>query len=254
MKKSSPFTALSWQFLGPSNFGGRVNEVTVAEHHGIRRTYVAFSGSGLWSFGENSNAWTPLFVDEPTPAVTSVTVAPSNPEIVWILTGTWRSPIPLAGAGVFKSTNGGRTWRHMGLTDIGEGSLGKIVVHPRDPNIVYVAASGNPRASNLRGVFKTTDGGEHWARVFDRGVNSGVWQLVMDREDPEALYVATHARVRGNELPLVFADSEAPSLFKTTNGGTTWTEITSGLREPGRRIAGPNGGRAIAPQVGRQID
>ena len=234
LTRSSPFSNLTWQFLGPTNISGRVNDVAVADRGGHRRIYLAFSGSGLWASDDNATTWQPVFTNAAVTAVNAVAVAPSDPSIVWILTGTSRSHIPLASAGVFKSTDAGKTWQHMGLSDVGEGGIGKIVIHPRTPDTVYVAAAGGPdKVRNVRGLFKTTNGGKTWSRILDRGVNTAAGSVAVDPSDPETLYVTTQQRARGNEVALwaSYPDETRFSVFRSRDGGATWTEIVNGLPE-----------------------
>jgi photosystem II stability/assembly factor-like uncharacterized protein len=233
--RTSPFGALSWTFLGPTNVSGRANDVAVADKNGKRRLYVAFDGGGLWKTDDTGRSWQAAFTRAASTAIGAVAVAPSNPDVVWLLTGSSaRSRPALASAGVFKSEDAGRTWRNMGLDQIGAGGYGRIVIHPTDPGIVYVAAQGGPvPGRNRRGVFKTTDGGHTWVSVLSRGPDVGVSGLVMDPTDPEILYAATRWRVRGTEPPLsrTIGDAFRPSIFKTRDGGRTWTETAAGLPE-----------------------
>jgi photosystem II stability/assembly factor-like uncharacterized protein len=236
MMRKSPFGALSWSFLGPTNISGRANDVAVADRNGKRRIYVAFDGGGLWKTDDTGRSWQATFTRAASTAITTVAVAPSNPDVVWLLTGASNRARPVtASVGVFKSEDGGRTWAHKGLDQVGAGGYGRIVVHPTDPNVVYVAAQGGPRPGrDRRGVFKTTDGGRTWVSVFARGPHVGVSGLVMDPTDPGTLYAATRWRPRGTEPPLAMTigDSIRPSIFKSTNGGASWTEIATGLPEP----------------------
>ncbi len=237
MLETSPFRGLSWSFLGPTNISGRANDVAVADREGQRRIYVAYDGGGLWKTDDNGGSWQAVFTRAASTAIATVAVAPSNPDVVWLLTGaSARSRPSAAGAGAFKSEDAGRTWQPMGLDRIGAGGYSRIVIHPTDPDIVYVAAQGGPLAAHdLRGVFKTTDGGKSWVSVFSRGPDVGVSGLVMDPTDPSILYASTRWRTRGNEPPLALPDSLRPSAFKTRDGGQTWTEIATGLPDPNAR-------------------
>ncbi len=159
MEQSSPYGALSWSFLGPTNISGRATDVAVADRNGQRRIYAAYATGGVWQTDDNGGTWQAVFEHMPSTSIGDIAVAPSNPDIVWV--GTGESNIfraSMAGTGIYKSTDAGRTWQHMGLTD--SQTIARIVIHPTNPDIVYVAASGHEWTDNeMRGVFKTTDGG-----------------------------------------------------------------------------------------------
>lgn len=238
MEQRSPYRLLSWTFLGPTNISGRANSVAVADRRGKRRIYVGYSGSGLWKTDDDGASWQAVFTRAAATAILCVAVARSNSDTVWILTGTTRSHIPLASVGVYKSTDAAQTWHYMGLEEIGTGGYGRIVIHPKNPNVVYVASAGGPDVpGKSRGLFKTMDGGKHWTRVFYQNADLGPGDLVMDSGNPDTLYVATRTRARGNEAPL----SQIPnartggSIFKTSDAGITWTEIAGGLPPPNSR-------------------
>src|SRR5512137_1130989 len=167
MKQASPYKQLAWQFLGPTNISGRVTDVAVVTPRGKSYTvYAATATGGVWKTDNDGVTWLPVFDQEVRRAIGDVTVAPSNPDIVWVGTGEaniFRSSN--AGAGVYKSTDAGRTWRHMGLA--ATLTIPRIVIHPTNPDVVYVAASGHEWTDNEeRGVYKTTDGGKTWQKVL----------------------------------------------------------------------------------------
>ena len=174
--------------------------------------------------------WQPIFDDMPSTSIGDVAVAPSSPDTVWVGTGEanlFRAS--MAGVGIYKSTDGGQTFTHMGLTDTQ--TIGRIVVHPTDPNIVYVAASGHEWTDNeTRGVFKTTDGGKSWRKVFYRSQRTGAWDLVMDPSNPEVIYASMWQRIRRKwSDPRVEPGYSEGGVWKTTDGGATWTEANTGL-------------------------
>src|SRR5918993_3793815 len=166
MAQSSPYRSVPWQYLGPTNVSGRATDIAVAESGSSRRIYAAFATSGVWASDDGGTTWRPIFDDQPSTSIGDIAVAPSNSNIVWVGTGEanlFRASMP--GAGIYKSTDAGRTFRHAGLTDTQ--TIARVLVHPSDPNIVYVAASGHGWTENeMRGVFKTTDGGKSWVKIL----------------------------------------------------------------------------------------
>ncbi len=233
MKGQSLFKNLPWQFLGPTNISGRMTDIAVVEPRGQSYTvYAAGATGGVWKTVNEGTTWFPVFEHGPSTSIGDVTVAPSNPTIVWVGTGEaniFRSSH--AGAGVFKSTDAGETWQNMGLT--GTHTIPRIVIHPTNPNVVYVAASGHEWTNNEdRGVYKTTDGGESWEKILYINEMTGAIDLAMDPSKPNTLYAATWQRVREKwNDPRNEADYSGSGIYKTTDGGATWNEINSGLPE-----------------------
>jgi len=233
MKQASPFKDLRWQFLGPKNISGRSIDVAVAAPRGRTYTiYVAAATGGLWKTENEATTWQPVFEQGPATTIGDVAIAPSNPDIVWIGTGEaniFRSS--QAGAGVYKSVDAGKSWQHMGLTDTY--TIPRILIHPANPDIVYVAASGHEWTNNAeRGVYKTTDGGRTWAKVLFVDDRTGAIDLVMDPADPDTLYASTWQRIRQKwNDPRNFAEYAGSGVHKSTDGGRTWTPINKGLPE-----------------------
>jgi photosystem II stability/assembly factor-like uncharacterized protein len=237
MKKNSPFKDLKWQFVGPTNVGGRCIDVDVVAPKGKSYTiYVASASGGLWKTENEGTTWEPVFDQAASTTIEDVTIAPSDPNIVWIGTGEaniFRSS--QAGCGVYKSTDAGKTWQHMGLADTY--TIPRIVIHPKNPDIVYVAASGHEWTFNPdRGVYKTTDGGKTWQKVLSVSSEAGAIDLVMDPKDSETLFAATWQRIRlrWND-PRNKPDYTGSGIHRSTDGGKTWKEINSGLPEPKHR-------------------
>ena len=230
MAQSSPYRSIPWQYLGPTNISGRATDVDVADRGGARRIYVGYATSGVWKTDDKGATWQSIFDDQATSSIGDLAVAPSNPDILWVGTGEanlFRGS--MAGVGIYKSVNGGRTFSHSGLTDTH--TIPRIIVHPTNPDVVYVAASGHGWTENeMRGVFKTTDGGRTWDKVLYRGPNVGAIDLVMDPSDPNTLYAATWQRTRRKwSDPRVEAGSTESGLWKTTDAGKTWNPINEGL-------------------------
>ncbi len=231
LQASSKFKDLKWQFVGPTNISGRVTDVAVVAPKGQSYTiYVASASGGVWKTDNEGTTWTPIFDNMVTAAVGDIALAPSDPDIVWVGTGEhniFRSS--QAGIGVFKSADGGKTWAHMGLTDTN--TIARIVVHPTNPDVVYVAAGGHEWTKNAdRGVYKTTDGGKTWAKVLYVNDETGAYDLVMDPRSSDTLYAAMWQRTRQKwNDPRTFPGHTGSGLFKTTDGGKTWAPINTGL-------------------------
>ncbi|HVZ48863.1 MAG TPA: hypothetical protein VG916_08775, partial [Gemmatimonadaceae bacterium] len=225
----SPFTFLSWRSIGPVNTSGRIDDIAVARVRGqADAIYVATASGGLWKSANNGTSWAPVFdgVDAMM-SIGAVAVAPSAPNTVWLGTGEANTRQSSSwGDGVYRSTDGGKTWANMGLKDTR--SVGRIVIDPRDPNTVYVAAGGHLWGPNAeRGVFKTADGGRTWRKVLFVDENTGANDLVIDPVNPQVLYAATYQRQRRTWG--FNGGGPGSNIYKTTDGGATWTKLTNGL-------------------------
>ena len=230
MQRSSPYSKIRWQYLGPTNITGRATDIAVADRGASRRVYAAFATSGVWKTDDNGASWQPVFENEASTSIGDIAVAPSNPDIVWVGTGEanlFRAS--MAGVGIYKSSDAGRTFAHAGLTDTQ--TIARIVVHPRNPNVVYVAASGHEWTDNeMRGVFKTTNGGRTWSKVFYRSPRTGAIDLAMDPSSPDTLYAAMWQRIRRKwSDPRVEPGYDEGGIWKTIDGGKTWTNASAGL-------------------------
>jgi photosystem II stability/assembly factor-like uncharacterized protein len=233
MRTASPYGQISWQYAGPTNISGRATDIAVADRAGLRTIYVGYATSGVWKSADRGSTWQAIFQDQPSTSIGDVAVAPSNPDHVWVGTGEanlFRAS--MAGVGIFKSTDAGKTFTHMGLGD--SQTIGRIVVHPTNPDIVYVAASGHAWTDNeMRGVFKTTDGGKSWTKVFYKSPRTGAWDLVMDPSNPEVLYASMWQRIRRKwSDPRVEAGYSEGGIYKTIDGGRTWSDASAGLPAP----------------------
>src|SRR5437762_187608 len=183
---------LRWRSIGPANTGGRSDDFAVARVPGQPDAiYVATASGGIFKSTNQGTSWTPIFdrVDAMM-SIGDVTVAPSNASLVWVGTGEANNRQSSSwGDGVYKSTDAGQTWTSVGLNETRH--IGRIVIHPSNPDIVYVAAVGHLWGSNAeRGVFKTIDGGRSWQRVLFVDEHTGATDLVMDPADPDTLYAA----------------------------------------------------------------
>lgn len=240
MVESSPFSTLPWQHLGPTNISGRATDLAVEVPRGETYTmYVATAAGGVWKTDNEGVTWRNVFDDQITASIGDIAIAPSDPEQLWVGTGEaniFRSSH--AGAGIYTSTDGGDSWEHMGLTETQ--TIGRIVVHPTDPDIVWVAASGHEYRDNPeRGVYKTTDGGRTWEKVLYVDEMTGAIDLVIHPDDPRTLYAATWQRRRAkfndprNEPAFTGSDEyfTGSGVWKSTDGGQSWRPVNEGLPE-----------------------
>ena len=226
MLLQSPYKNLHWRLIGPDNRSGRCTDVTgVTGNPNVM--YAAFATGGLWKTENAGETWTPLFDRQATQSMGSIALAPSNPDILYVGTGEaniFRASLP--GIGVYKSFDGGKSFRHLGLENTG--TIARIVVHPKDPNIVYAAASGNEWSFNKdRGVYFTRDGGKTWKNILYVNEKTGCIDLVMDPADPNILYASMWNRIRRRWSDPVPEDGDY--IYKTTDGGKTWKIINKGL-------------------------
>ncbi len=230
MQRSSPYASLQWQWLGPTNISGRTTDIAVVQRGGTRRIYAGYATSGVWATDDNGATWQPLFDHYASTSIGDLAVAPSNPDLLWVGTGEaniLRASMP--GVGLYKSSDGGRTFTHTGLADTQ--TVARIIVHPTNADIVYVAASGHEWTDNEnRGVFKTVDGGRTWKKVLYRSPRTGAIDLAMDPANPNTLYAAMWQRIRRKwSDPRVEPGYGESGIWKTTDAGQSWTEVNAGL-------------------------
>ncbi len=219
---SALLASLQWRSIGPANMSGRVSDV-----EGIpspsKTFYVATAAGGVWKTTNNGTTFRPLFQNERVVAMGDLAIAPNDTMIVWVGTGEEDSRNSIsAGGGIYKSTDGGLTWELKGLE--ATQTIARIVVHPANPDIVYVAALGHIWGANPeRGLYRTQDGGDSWELVKFISDKAGFVDLVMHPNDPNTLFAASWERVRGP----YFLQSGGPgsALWKSTDGGDSWTEV-----------------------------
>ncbi len=241
LERESIFRVLPWRAVGPAFLGGRVESLAVPK--GSPSTIYAGFGSGnLWKTTNNGVTWKPIFDDESTFAIGSIAVDPEDPEVLWVGTGeVLMARSSYAGAGVFKSVDGGESWRNVGLED--SHHIGRVLIDPRDSDTVYVAAIGHNYSYNEeRGLYKTTDGGESWERVLYVSERVGVVDVFMDPRDSDTVFAISWERDRKawNNVEA----GEGSGVHKSTDGGKTWRRLAGGL--PSGEHVGRQG-LAIAP-------
>lgn len=226
-REDSLFRQLRWRCIGPKR-GGR--SIAVAGHKDRpHEYYFGATGGGLWKTEDGGNTWRPVTDGQVrSSSVGAVAVAESNPEIVYLGMGeTQLRQNVLQGDGVYRSTDGGQNWTHAGLEETH--AISRIRIHPKDPDRVYVAALGHPFGRNPdRGVLRTTDGGRTWEKILYRNDATGAVDLILDPNDPDVLYATLWQVFRRPWI--LWSGGKGSGIFKSTDGGETWKEIT---RNPG---------------------
>jgi photosystem II stability/assembly factor-like uncharacterized protein len=224
--ENAALRSLRWRSVGPANPGGRITVVA-----GIPgkpdEFYVAGAAGGLAKTMNGGVTFTQLFDNEDVASIGDVEIAGSNENVVWVGTGEGDPRNSTSfGNGVYRSTNGGQSWAHLGLTDTER--IKRIAVDPRDPDIAFVCALGHAWGPNdERGVFKTTDGGKNWKKVLYRNADTGCSDIAMDPTNPREMYAGMYTFRR---KPYRFdSGGGETALYKTTDGGDTWTKLTNGL-------------------------
>jgi photosystem II stability/assembly factor-like uncharacterized protein len=220
------FKNLEFREIGPAVMGGRIDDFAVVESN-PNIVYVGTASGGVWKTTNNGTTWEPVFDKEGVSTIGDIAIAPSDPSVVWVGSGEPNNRQSSSwGDGIYKSIDGGKTWKNMGLQATHH--IGRIVIHPRNPDVVYVAAEGHLWGPNPeRGVYKTTDGGKTWLQVLKINDDTGVSDIAMDPESPDILYAASYERRR---TPFGFnGGGPGSAIYKTTDGGANWKKLTKGL-------------------------
>ncbi|HSF18963.1 MAG TPA: glycosyl hydrolase [Vicinamibacteria bacterium] len=226
--RSETFAGLELRSIGPALMSGRIADIAIHPAH--RHTwYVAVGSGGVFKTTNAGTSWESIFDDQPSYSIGSVTIDPSNPEVIWVGTGENVSGRHVGyGDGVYKSADGGRSWTRMGLE--ASEHIAKILVDPRSSDVVYVAAEGPLWSSGgERGVYKSMDGGETWNRILEISGDTGVSDLEFDPQNPDVVYAAAYQRRRS--VWALMAGGPESGIYKTVDGGERWRELTRGLPE-----------------------
>jgi photosystem II stability/assembly factor-like uncharacterized protein len=224
---SNTFSSLRWRMIGPHRGGRTVGAVGVPGQPNV--FYIGVNNGGVWKSTDYGRVWRPIFDEQPTGSIGAIAVAPSDPNVLYVGSGEGlQRPDLSTGDGIYKSTDAGAHWTHLGLRD-GQ-QIPAVIVDPRDPNRVFAAVLGHPYGPNAeRGIFRSTDGGASWTKVLYKDENTGAFDVAFDPADPNTVYAVLWA---GRQAPWEIGGSfQAPGsgLFKSIDGGTTWRQLTRGL-------------------------
>ncbi|MDX2444710.1 MAG: hypothetical protein QNK30_13005 [Bacteroidales bacterium] len=233
LKEKSEMKDLNWQFLGPNNVSGRCTDIAVVQPKGKNYiVYAATASGGVWKTENEGTSWNPIFDQEASTTIGDIALDPNDPNILWVGTGEaniFRSS--MAGSGIYKTTDTGKTWEFMGLENTH--TIARIMIDPNNSQTVYVAASGHEWTKNKeRGVYKTNDGGKSWEKILYIDDLTGAIDLVIDPSDSQVLYASTWERIREKwNDPRVEKGYSKSGIHKSTDGGKSWTKINKGLPE-----------------------
>ena len=217
---------LKWRSIGPSLTSGRISDIAVNPKNPYEY-YVATAAGGVWKTINAGIDYTPIFDNEGSYSIGCISIDPNNSNVIWVGTGENNNQRSVSyGDGIYKSLDGGKTWKNMGLKT--SEHIGRIIVHPENSDIIYVAAIGPLwKKGGERGLYKTTDGGKTWKAVLTVDDHTGVNDVQMDPRNPNVLYAATFQRRR--HVFTYVGGGPGSGMHKSTDGGNTWTEINSGL-------------------------
>ncbi len=222
----SAYQNLDYRMIGPFRASRTVGGVGVPSQPNV--FYMGVNNGGVWKTDDYGRTWDPIFDSAPTGSVGDIAVSESNPDVIYVGSGEGlHRPDLSVGDGIFKSADGGKNWEHVGLGDVQQ--VGRLIVHPTDPDIVFVAGLGHPYGSNeQRGVFKTTDGGRSWRKVLYLDKHTGAIQVEFDPNDPTVVYADMWEHQEG---PWENARFSGPNsgLYKSTDAGETWKRLSKGL-------------------------
>ena len=223
----SMYQELRWRMIGPFR-GGRT--VAISGVPGQQNVfYMAPNNGGVWKSTDFGRTWNPIFDDQPTQSIGALAVAPSNPNTIYVGSGEGlRRPDLSVGDGMYKSTDAGKTWQHLGLGDAQQ--IASIIVDPKDPNRLFVAAQGHPYGPNSeRGVFRSLDGGQTFQKVFYKDENVGGMDLVFDPRNSQVIFASMWSSRRPVWTTGGGYNGPGSGLYKSTDGGDTWRQLTKGL-------------------------
>ena len=222
----SRFQELAWRNIGPHRASRTKAAAGVPSEPNV--FYVGVVDGGVWKTDDYGRTWTPIFDHEPTGSIGAIAVAPSDPNVIYVGSGEGlQRPDLSTGDGIYKSTDAGKTWTHLGLRDAQQ--IPEIIVDPTNPNRLFVAVLGHPYGPNIeRGVFRSLDGGQTFEKVLYTDENTGASDLAFDPADPNTVYAVLWQARQG---PWENGEWEGPGsgLYKSTDGGATWRQLTKGL-------------------------
>ncbi|MEJ2238863.1 MAG: hypothetical protein P8X82_11250 [Gemmatimonadales bacterium] len=223
---ASAVRALRFRSIGPALVSGRVSDVAV-DPTNKSVWYVATASGGLWKTANAGTSFSPIFDGEDSYSIGEVVIDPNNHNVIWVGTGENNAQRSVSyGDGVYRSTDGGRSWTNMGLQQ--SEHIGRILIDPRNSDVVYVASQGPVfKGGGDRGLYKTTDGGQTWNKILDGGEWAGVSDVVMDPRNPDVLIASVWQRAR-RQFGYIAGGPES-GLHRSTDGGATWMESQRGL-------------------------
>jgi photosystem II stability/assembly factor-like uncharacterized protein len=223
---SSSFAGLKLRSIGPAHRSGRISDV-VKDPTDPSIWYVGVASGNVWKTINNGTTWTPIFDHYGSYSIGSLAIDPNNTNVVWVGTGENNSQRSVGyGDGIYKSLDGGKTFKNMGLKD--SLTIAKILIDPRDSEVIYAASKGPLWApGGDRGLFKSTDGGESWEPVLEISENTGISEIVFDPDNPDTIYAASYQRRR--HVGIIVAGGPESRVYKTTDAGMTWKMLTNGL-------------------------
>ena len=217
---------MRWRMIGPFRAGRTVGAVGIPNQPNV--FYIGVNNGGVWKTTDAGRTWQPIFDDQPTGSIGDIALAPSNPNVIYVGSGEGlQRPDLSTGDGMYKSTDGGKTWQHLGLRE-GQ-QIASIAVDPKDENRLFVAVLGHPYGPNEeRGIYRSTDGGKSFERVLYKDENTGAFQVEFDPNDSNIIYADLWAGRQGPWENGAWQGKES-GLFKSTDGGNTWNKLTKGL-------------------------
>ncbi len=243
----SLFQDLHWRLIGPFR-GGRVLAVSGVPGE-PQHFYFGSVNGGVWETNDAGRTWQPIFDSQPIGSIGAIAVAPSNPKVIYVGSGEadMRSDIA-QGNGMYKSADGGKTWAHIGLEDSQQ--IGRVLIDPNDPELVYVAALGHPYGPNPeRGVFRSKDGGKSWQRILGKDNDTGAIDLALEPGNASVIYASMWQTRRTPWSVYPPSNGPGSGLYKSTDGGNNWTQLTNGL--PKAKVG--HIGIAVAPSKPQRV-
>ncbi len=220
------YESMRWRCIGPFRGGRTVGAVGIPDQPNV--FFIGVNNGGVWKTTDAGRTWQPIFDDAPTGSVGDIAVSPSNPDIIYVGSGEGlQRPDLSTGDGIYKTTDGGKTWKNMGLRDAQQ--IGGLALDPKNPNRIFVAALGHPYGANEeRGVYRSLDGGATWQRVLYKDENTGAVQVEIDPQNPNVIY-ADLWQARQGPWENGAWQGAGSGLYKSTDGGDTWQQLTKGL-------------------------